>query len=119
MSEQPKSAQSNQNTPTRRRVRSTLADRVRAQCEYSAPVHFSTEAMMTMAYAIEQITSDRDPLELACFVDWATGRLLGRLGQRPGMPNETDLFRQGLAGIEEMSLARFARAFPTLTSAQR
>lgn len=75
--------------------------------------------MVTMAYAIEQIAPDRDPLELSLFVDWATGRLLGRLGQQPGMPTESELFPLGLQGIEDLSRARYGRGFSALSPARR
>jgi hypothetical protein len=96
-----------------------LSERVQAYCASYPPSHFTIDAMVTMAYVIEQIAPDRDPLELALFMDWATGRLLGRLEQQPGMPNESDLFALGLQGIEESSRARYGRTFAALTPARR
>ena len=105
--------------PSSKAKRPSLAERVRTHCAENPPAHFTTDAMVTMACAIEQIAADRDPLELALFMDWATGRLVGRVGQEPGMPKERDLFPLGLAGIDEVSLARHGRPFHAITAARR
>jgi hypothetical protein len=107
-------------TPTsKRRRKPNLAERVGAHCAESAPAHFSTESMLTMACAIEAIAPGRDPLELALFMDWATGRLLGRMRRRAGMPGEHDLFNRGLTGIDQFSRQRYNRPFASLALPRR
>lgn len=103
----------------RKRHNSTLADRIRELYGQHTPTHFTIDNIITMAYLIEQLTQERDPIELVRFMDWATGRLLGRLEQLPGMPNESELFLTGLEAIQETSLKKYSKPFHQITVLQR
>lgn len=97
----------------------STVDRVREYCTAYPPTHFSLDEMVTMALVIELIADGRDPLDLALFIDWATGRLVGKLRRQPGMPVEAALFAQGLRGVDELSRSRFRRGFAALSSTKR
>jgi hypothetical protein len=63
--------------------------------------------------------SEGERVDLVGFMDWAIGKPLGR-GDRPeGIPAEEDLFRKGLAGVEETSQAVFGKRFVDLNGAEQ
>jgi len=133
-------------TPPAKRTRPSTIDRVRKHCALYPPAHYTTESMVTMALVIEQMAPDRDPVDLMQFMDWATGRVIGRcapqwsnpgtpanqnslrtnspnlaanVNRKTGMPTETELFANGLVAIDEVSRDKYGKPFAEVTPAKR
>ncbi|BDI28459.1 hypothetical protein CCAX7_005100 [Capsulimonas corticalis] len=98
---------------------SDMEQRVRSHFSRYTLTHYTVTELITMASAIERMAPGKNPMDLAGFMDWATGRLLGRLEQLPGMPNESELFPLGLMGINETSKNYYGSQFHELAPAQR
>jgi hypothetical protein len=105
-------------TPARKTTQPTV-DRVRQHCAEYPPAHYTAQSMVTMALVIEQMAPDRDPVELMQFMDWATGRVIGRVSRKVGMPTETELFTQGLTAIDEVCRDKHGKPFAELTPSKR
>jgi len=105
-------------TPAKQKRPSTI-DRVRSHCAVYPATNYTAESMVTMALVIEQMAPDRDPVELMQFMDWATGRVIGRVSRKVGMPTETDLFANGLSAIDDVCREKYAKPFAGLTPSKR
>jgi len=80
---------------------------------------FSADEAATMATALERLIPQDEGVDLVGFMDWATGKPLGRGDRRPGMPEEAVLFHQGLSGLDQTSQARYGCRFQELAAEQR
>lgn len=96
-----------------------MEQRVRSHFSRYTLTHYTMTELITMTSAIERMAPAKNPMDLAGFMDWATGRLLGRLEQLPGMPNESELFPLGLMGINETSNNYYGQMFHELAPGQR
>ena len=106
-------------TTSPRNRKQSIVDRVRRHCAAYPPAHYSAESMVTMALVIEQMAPDRDPVELMQFMDWATGRVIGRVSHKVGMPTETEMFANGLAAIDDTCREKYGKPFAALPPAKR
>ena len=96
-----------------------MEQRVRNHFSRYTLAHYTVTELITMTSVIERMAPGKNPMVLAGFMDWATGRLLGRLEQLPGMPNESELFPLGLMGVNETSKNYYGYLFHELAPAQR
>jgi hypothetical protein len=80
---------------------------------------FSEDEAATLGAMLQRLIPQEEGVDLVGFLDWATGRPLGRSDRQPGMPDEPELFRLGLQGINQTSLARFGSHFRELPGTQQ
>jgi len=106
-------------TTTARQKKPSTIYRVRKHCAVFPPAQYTAESMVTMALVIEQMAPDRDPIELMQFMDWATGRVIGRVSRKVGMPTETELFAKGLSAIDDVCREKYGKTFAELTPSKR
>ncbi len=100
--------------------RKIVEERLRTNFSREELEQFSPDEAATMAAALERLIPQDEGIDLVGFMDWATGKPLGRGDRRPGLPAEAELFHQGLRGLDQTSQARYhGHRFTTLPVEER
>jgi hypothetical protein len=81
--------------------------------------HFDEAEAATMRALLKQLIPDDEGIDLVGFIDWAAGRPLGRGDKRPGMPDEVELFKLGLKGLDHTAQEQHGHSFRALDSSQQ
>jgi len=80
---------------------------------------YTAQEAALMSAALARLIPQDEGVDLVGFLDATTGNPLGRGDRRPGMPEELELFRQGLQGLEEAAMQRHGRPFIELNGAEQ
>lgn len=99
--------------------RSIVDERLRSNYTQEVLAQFSQEEAITMRAVLERLIPQSEGVDLAGFIDATAGIPFGRGDRAPGMPGETELFHQGLIGIDQSSVARHGRRFIELADDER
>jgi hypothetical protein len=81
--------------------------------------HYDDAQAATMRALLRQLIPEDEGIDLVGFMDWATGRPLGRGDKRPGMPEEAELFKLGLQGLDQTAQTLHGHDFRGLDSSQQ
>ncbi|MBM3925670.1 MAG: gluconate 2-dehydrogenase subunit 3 family protein [SAR202 cluster bacterium] len=93
----------------------------RLKTNYSRPrlEQFSDDEATTLAAILQRLIPQDEGIDLVGFLDWAVGKPLGRGDRQPDMPDEPELFHQGLQGISQTAQAKFSKPFLQLSLDQQ
>jgi hypothetical protein len=99
--------------------RQVIEERLKTNYARAHLEQFSDDEASTLAAVLQRLIPQDEGIDLVGFLDWAVGKPLGRGDRQPNMPDEPDLFHQGLQGVDETSQARFGKRFRDLSGDQQ
>ena len=100
-------------------MRSVAEGRMQTNYTREQLAHFTDLEAVTLRALLKRLIPEDEGVDLVGFLDWACARPLGRGDRRPGVPAEPELFKAGLAGLNELAQKRHNGLFHELFGAQQ
>lgn len=96
-------------------TRRIIEDRIRNGFRRERLEFFTAEEAAVLKAMLDRMIPQEEGIDLVSFLDWAVGLPLGHGDRREGMPEERELFKKGIAGVDGAARDSFDQGFVALT----